>query len=115
MTHFIQKLIAQALALLVVTYIIPGITVTGILPLIVAAFCMGLVNAIVRPLLLIFTFPITVVTLGLFILVINGACFALVAWLVKGFMVDGMLAAILGALAMSVVGFFLNWMIVKKD
>ena len=67
-----------------------------------------LVNALVRPVLVVLTLPLTVVTLGLFLLVLNGICLALTAWLVPGFAIDGFLPAVLGALVISVVSWVLT-------
>ena len=79
---------------------------TGWGALVAAALALGIVNAVIRPILLFLTFPITLLTLGLFILVVNGISLALVAWLVPGFHVAGLAAAVLGALVVSVTGWF---------
>jgi putative membrane protein len=91
--------------------ILPGISVDGIVPALAAAVLLGLVNAFVRPVLLILTLPITLVTLGLFLLVLNGLCFWLVASLVKGFHVAGFGSAMLGALAVSAVSWIVTALI----
>ena len=108
MKSFAIRLVIQTLALLVVGYTVPGIVVEGVAPAIVAALIFGVINAIVRPLLLLLTLPITVVTLGLFILVINGLCLGLTAYLVQGFSIAGLWPAVLGAVVMSLISWTLN-------
>lgn len=115
MKQFIKRLIVQSLALLLVAYLLPGITVTGVVPLVVSALLLGFVNAFIRPIILFFTFPVTILTLGLFVLIINGLCLGLVAWLVNGFMVNGLLSAVIGSILLSIVSFFLNWFFVSSS
>lgn len=104
---FLIRLVANALAILVAAYIVPGIEVSGGLALVAAALVLGLVNAVVRPVLLFLTLPFTLVTLGLFIFLLNAFCLWLTAWLVKGFDVHGFWAAVWGALIVSVV----SWLV----
>lgn len=101
----------NALALWVTDLLLPGIAVVGLGALLIAALVIGLINALVRPVLLILTIPITVLTLGLFLLVLNGLLFWLAAALVPGFAVGGFLWAFLGALIMSIVGFALSFLV----
>jgi putative membrane protein len=103
---FLIHWLVVALALWATAYIVPGITFTSWVALALAALVLGLVNAIVRPVLVILTLPITVLTLGLFYLVVNGVAFGLAAYLVPGFRVATVTAAILGALATSVISWF---------
>ena len=100
---FLVRVAVNALAIMLAASILPGIGVDGIVPAPAAAVLLGLVNAFVRPVLLILTLPITLVTLGLFLLVLNGLCFWLVASVVKGFHVAGFGSAMLGALVVSAV------------
>ena len=102
------RLVANALAILAAAYIVPGIEVAGGLSLLAAALVLGLVNAVVRPILLFLTLPFTLVTLGLFIFLLNAFCLWLTSWLVKGFEVHGFWAAVLGALIVSVVSWLVN-------
>lgn len=102
------RLVANALAILAAAYIVPGIEVAGGLSLLAAALVLGLVNAVVRPILLFLTLPFTLVTLGLFIFLLNAFCLWLTSWLVKGFEVHGFWAAVLGALVVSVVSWLVN-------
>src|SRR5512140_3862592 len=89
--------ILNALALIAVASFVPGIRVDGFVAALVAAFLLGLVNALVRPLLLLLTLPVTLLTLGLFIFVINGLLFWLVGSVLRGFVVDGFWHGVLGA------------------
>jgi putative membrane protein len=97
-----------AAALWVATSVVPGVTVTSVQSLLVAALVLGLVNALVRPILTILTLPITIVTLGLFYLVVNAAAFGLAAALVPGFAVAGFGSAVIGALLVSLVSWVLG-------
>ena len=94
----------SALALVLTTKIVPGIEVKDFGTLFIAALMLGLVNAVVRPILLLFTLPLTIVTLGLFLLVINALTFGLAAWLVPGFSVHGFWPALFGSIVMSILG-----------
>lgn len=93
--------ILNAMALIAVANFVPGIHVDGFTAALVAAFLLGLVNALIRPLLLLLTLPVTLVTLGLFIFVINGLLFWLVGSVLRGFIVDSFWHGILGALLYS--------------
>ena len=104
----VTRVLVIAFALLVVAHLMPGITVTGLVPALLAALVLGLLNAIVRPILVILTLPITLLTLGLFILVINAGLFALAASFVPGFFVRDFLAAVIGSLLMAVISFIVN-------
>ena len=95
---FLLNWVVVAAALFVTSRIVPGVTITGWGALLVGAAVLGLVNTVVRPVLTILTLPITLLTLGLFYLVVNGAAFGLAAALVPGFGVASFLSAMLGAL-----------------
>ncbi len=95
---FLLNWVVVAAALWVTSRVVPGVTVTGWGALLVGSAVLGLVNTVVRPVLTILTLPITVLTLGLFYLVVNGAAFGLAAALVPGFDVASFLSAMLGAL-----------------
>jgi len=107
--------IINAAALFAVPYLMHSVDVTSIGAALVAALLLGLVNTLIRPLLLLLTLPVTVLTLGLFIFVINGLMFWLVAQLVSGFHVDSFGAAILGALLYSVISWALSTLLLKDD
>lgn len=106
MQAFLIRLLINALGLWLASAIVPGIAIQGTGTLILAALLMGVVNALVRPLAFILTLPITILTLGLFLLVINAAMFALVAALLTGFTVSGFWAALFGWLIVCIVSWF---------
>lgn len=99
----ITKLLLIALTLLLVSEYIPGITITGIYPAIIAAIILGILNAIVRPILIILTLPITILTLGLFIIIINATLFLFAASFIAGFTVTSFGYALIGSLIVSLV------------
>lgn len=98
----------NAAALYVTARLVPGIVVTGVVSLLLAALVIGFINAVVRPFLLLLTLPITIITLGLFYFVLNGLLLWLAAGLTPGFRLDGFAAAFIGALVMSVVATLLH-------
>lgn len=97
-----------AFSLVLVAYLLPGITVGGLGAAFVAAAILGLLNAIVRPLLLLFTLPVTLLTLGIFAFLVNAAVFAFAAFLVPGFSVASFSAALLGATLVTVLNMVLG-------
>ena len=103
--------VVSALAVWLVAYIVPGVSVRGITAALLAALVIGFVNATLGALLKLVTFPLTVLTLGLMWLVINGLMFELAAAIVPGFNVVGFKAAFLGALVLSVVNMVLRWLV----
>ncbi|MGD0837930.1 MAG: phage holin family protein [Polyangia bacterium] len=111
MRSFFLHWLTTATALAVAVHLVPGIQVRSPARLLVAALVLGLVNAIVRPVLVILTLPITIITLGLFYLVVNGVAFALAAALVPGFSVASLGAAVLGALVVGLVSSVLGWLL----
>ena len=105
---FLLRWFTNALLVILVAYVVPGITVASFWTALLVALILGILNAIVRPILIILTLPITLLTLGLFTLVINGALFWLVSTVVKGFNVESFWAAFLGAAVLWVFSFFTN-------
>jgi putative membrane protein len=105
---FVIRLVVNAAALWVAAQLVSGFVITGVTPLILAALVLGLINAIVRPILLILTLPLTLLTLGLFLFVLNAFCIWLTSRLVPGFEVHTFLAAVLGALVISVVSWIVT-------
>lgn len=99
------------LALLLAAHVVPGIRLDGLASALVAGLLLGLVNAIVRPVLVVLTLPITLLTLGLFLLVLNAFCVWLVSVFVSGFHVDGFWPAFWGALLVSIVSWVLTALI----
>ena len=95
----------------IASWLIPGIRVDGAGTLILAAVIMGLVNAFVRPLIVLLTLPITILTFGAFLLVVNAALFGLVAAMLDGFSVAGALPALLGWLVVVFVSWIAGWLI----
>lgn len=100
-----------ALGLWLAAWLVPGVSVTDIRTLLGAALLLGLVNALVRPLLVLLTLPITILSLGLFLLVINAAMFALVARMFDGFSVTGFVPALLGSLVVGVTSWLASYFI----
>jgi putative membrane protein len=105
--------ILNAVALLVVAYILPGIAVASFWSAMWAALVLGLINMLVKPLFVLLTLPITIVTVGLFLFVINALMFWLAGSLFKGFRVDGFWWAVGGALLYSLISSFLTNLINK--
>ncbi len=103
MLRLITRLLLITLTLLVVAEYVPGITVEGFYPAFIAAIVLGLLNTIVKPVLIILTFPITVITIGLFVFFINATLFWFAASFIEGFAVTGFWYALLGSLIVSVV------------
>ena len=98
----------MAVAMVGLSKIMPGFKVDGWIPAIFAAVVLGVVNTVVKPVLFVLTLPLTIVTLGLFLLVLNGIMLELVAWLVPGFRIDSFGWAVVGALVLTIVSFFTN-------
>ncbi|MBU1348558.1 phage holin family protein [Patescibacteria group bacterium] len=109
------RFILNALAVMAAAYIVPGISVRNFWAALIAALVIGLANALVRPVLLLLTLPITIVTLGLFTLVINALMFWLAAVLVSGFTVVGFWAAFWGAIVFWLVSWFTNAVFIKES
>lgn len=111
MIGFLIRLAISAFGLWVAAKIVPGMAFDGTGSLVLAAFLLGFANAFVRPLLILLTLPLTVVTLGLFLFVVNGLVLMFVAWLLPGFELQGLFAAILGAIVSGLVSGFASSMI----
>ncbi|HYL54485.1 MAG TPA: phage holin family protein [Gemmatimonadales bacterium] len=106
MMGFFFRLLITALGLWAATKIVPGVQINGWGNLLVAALLLGIVNAVIRPVILILTLPLTVLTLGLFILVVNGISLSVVAWLMPGFTLSGLGSAILGSVIVGLTSWF---------
>jgi putative membrane protein len=111
MTRFILRAAVAALGLWLASRWVEGIGFADQTTLIIAALLLGVVNALVRPLVLLLTLPITLVSLGLFVFVINAGMLALVAWLLPGFTLSGFRAALLGAIVVGLAGWVGSWFI----
>jgi putative membrane protein len=107
---FLIRLIVNAIALIAVAYIVPGIHVSGLGGALIAALILGIVNAILRPILIVVSLPLELLTLGLFTLVINALLFWLVGALHVGLTVDGFWPAFLGAIVMAIVSWILSFL-----
>lgn len=103
--------VLNALALLIVAYVVPGVSVRTPVVALVAAVLLGLANAVVRPVLVLLTLPVTILTLGLFLLVINGLLFWAVSGLLNGFEVRGFWPGVVGALVYSVLTTLLSHLV----
>lgn len=114
MTNFFLRAAIASLGLWLASAIVPGFGFDNGGWLIVAALVLGVVNAIVRPLLIIFTLPVTILTLGLFLLVVNALMIALVAWLVPGFHVASFGAAFWASIIVSLVSWVGSWVFGPK-
>ena len=112
--NFILRLLLTALAVVLLAKLLPGVSVDGYLTAIIVAIVLALLNFIVKPILVLFTLPVTVLTLGLFLLVINAIIIFLADGFVSGFEVDGWLIAIIFSLLLSLVQSIL-FSILKKD
>lgn len=111
MNGFLLRLLIGALGLWLAASIVPGVYVAGAGTLLIAALLLGVVNAIVRPVLVILTLPITILTLGLFLFVVNAAMLGLVALLLPGFTVTGFWPAVGASIVVSLVSWVASWFI----
>jgi putative membrane protein len=111
----ITKLAINALALLAVDHLFAKIWLDDTQATIAAAVVLALVNTYLRPLIIVLTLPVNLVTLGLFTLVINAGMLKLVAWLIPGFHLEGFWTAVGGALVISLISFLLNWFLNPKQ
>jgi putative membrane protein len=106
--YLLLRWILNTLALFVVVQLVPGFHYRSIVSLAIAALILGLLNAIVRPILFFLTLPLTIVTLGLFLIVLNAIMLELTAWLSPGFRIDSFGAAVIGAIVLAIVSWITN-------
>lgn len=106
----ILKWLALALGIMFVGWVVPGITVSSFATALIASIVIALVNLVIKPILVFLTLPINILTLGLFILVINALLFMFVAYLIPGVEVDGFWSAFLGALLLSILSIGISWL-----
>jgi putative membrane protein len=111
MQGLLVRWLVSALALYLTDVIVAGIRIDGVMALLFAAVTIGVLNAVVRPILLLLTLPLNILTLGLFTLVVNGFMLKIASEVVKGFTVEGFWSAVGGALLMSVFSFFINLLV----
>jgi len=114
MTGFWLRLLISAAGLWLASELVAGIEIQGLGTLVIAALLLGLVNALVRPLIVLLTLPITLLTLGLFLLVVNAGMLGLVAALLGDFTVAGFGSALLGALVVSFTSWLASWTVGPK-
>jgi len=111
MPGIVLRTLITMLGLYLASALVPGVAISGTGTFILAAVLLGLVNAFVRPVAFLLTLPITLLTLGLFLLVLNAAMFGLVAALLDGFVVSGFWAAVFGALIVGITSTIASWYI----
>ena len=111
MKQFIVRLLINAMALMATATLIDGISANGFWGAITAALVLGIINAFIRPVLLLFTLPLNFLTLGLFTFVINALMLMLTGVFVPGFVVDGFFAALLGSIVLSIISAVLTWLV----
>jgi len=114
MKGLLLRWLIQTIAILVAAYVLKGIDVTGFVPALAAAALLGILNAFVRPLLLLLTLPLNILSLGLFTFVINAFLLKMASLVIEGFTVEGFWAALLGSLFISFVSALLN-LFVRED
>jgi putative membrane protein len=102
--HFIIRLLINGIVFYLIALYVPGIHANSFGAAVLAAFIFGIVNAIIRPIVLLLTLPLTVVTLGLFVIIVNALMFWLATWIAPGFTVHGFKAALIGGIIMTIVG-----------
>ena len=114
MAGIIVRMLICMLGLFLASALIPGVNIVGTGTFILAALLLGIANGFIRPIAILLTLPLTIVTLGLFILVINAAMFGLVAAMLDGFSVSGFFAALFGALVVGITSTIASWYIGPK-
>jgi putative membrane protein len=114
MLRLLVTWILNALALLVLPYVIPSIEVTSFLSALVAALVLAFINTLIRPVLVLLTLPVTLLTLGLFIFVINGLLFWFVGSFVRGFEVGGFWSGVFGAIVYSIISWLLASLVLGR-
>ena len=113
MMHLLLAWLVNTVSLIAVAYLMPSIRVADFVTALIAALVLGLVNTVIRPVLVLLTLPVTLLTLGLFILVINGLLFWFVGSFMKGFVVEGFWAGFFGAIVYSLISWLLSGLVLK--
>lgn len=106
--HFLLRLLINGIVFYCIALYVPGIHASGFGAAVLAAFIFGIVNAIIRPIVLLLTLPISILTLGLFVIIVNALMFWLTTWIAPGFHVDGFTPALIGGIIMTIVGIITN-------
>ncbi len=110
MKHVLFRLLVTSIAFLVVAYVLPGFKIDSPLALFGSALVLGLFNAFLRPLMVLLTLPLTLLTLGLFIFIINGAILYLTSHLIAGFHIQDIWTAIIASILISIVSSIISWL-----
>jgi len=113
--NVLTKLLVYILAVFVAAYVLPGVVVNGLVTVVVTAIVLGAINTFIKPLVVLLTLPINILTLGLFTLVINAGLIMLAAALVPGFSVAGFWWAVLFSVVLAIVSGFLNGLVPEKE
>jgi len=103
MLNFVLTWLVATVSLIITTYLVPGVDVSSFVGAAIASIVIGLINATVKPVLTILTLPLTILTLGLFLLVVNGISLSLAAYFTPGLSVDGFWPAVIGSIVLSVI------------
>ncbi|MDD5197177.1 MAG: phage holin family protein [Candidatus Omnitrophica bacterium] len=114
MEYFLVRWLINALAIFIVAHIVKGIEVSSTPVVLVIALALGIINAFLRPLVILVTLPLNILTLGLFTLFINGALFFLISKIVKGFVITGFWPAFWGYILFSIISFLLSSLIIWR-
>ncbi len=115
MIQFLLTWLVAAVSLVITARLVPGLTIDSFAASLVGSAVMGFVNAIVKPILLILTLPLTILTFGLFLVVINAVSFGLVGYFTPGFEVDGFFPAFFGSVVLALVSWLLNGLLFKEE
>lgn len=113
--NFLLQWLVSGLAIIITAYLLPGVAVEGFLAALITALILGLINAVLRPLLILLTLPLNILTLGLFTLVINALLILLAAAIVPGFAVQGFWWALLFGIVLAIVNFALSPLVKSSD
>ncbi len=108
MLQFLLTWLATAVSLMITAFFVPGFAVVSFSSAILGAAILGLVNAVIKPILIIFTLPLTILTLGLFLLIVNAIALGLVSYLTPGLLVSGFFPALFGSIVLTIVSSFVN-------
>ena len=108
MLQFLLTWLATALSLIITAFLVPGLTVVSFSSAIWGAAILGLVNAVIKPILILFTLPLTILTLGLFLFIVNAIALGLVSYLTPGLLISGFSSALFGSIILTVVSSFVD-------
>ncbi len=115
MLHFILTWLATAVSLVITDHFVTGLRIESFTAALTGAVVLGVVNAIVRPILTLLTLPLTIVTLGLFLFVVNAFTFWLVAAVTPGFYISGLFTALIGVIVLTIVSTIVSWLVRISD